>query len=446
MAVISPIFEDEGFLDALVCLLARDIKALRECAALLTAKDFEPLRGTRHGRARWIVATQALSYYQKYQQPVGTMLQVEVLDHIHRIGLSDNQAGEIKEYCKHLKMVKTTSPDAITGKVLHYKSERLKAAALQEMTELHSTGQLTDEKWMEINQRVMAPVNGHHPVVDYLSGIEDRIHRRSVGIGETPWTFIDPLDSLVPGVGRKQVGIALAPYGRGKSLFLLWIAAAHIIQGLNVFYVTLEDPGTLVEDRLDAIVTKVPIANLADEVHTVNRRFAHWRSMVHKQLKIYDGTDGGATLMKIEQALLQERANGFLADTVIIDYDDEVVPSHKQKERRFEFADFYREFRQMVSRYNQIGWTAAQTKRDTETQRILSGDKVAEDISKLRKASMGISLGRGDWTEDSIYLWVAKNKFGRQHVGCEIIPDLSRMLIYDREATMRAVREHGAGN
>jgi replicative DNA helicase len=143
------------------------------------------------------------------------------------------------------------------------------------------------------------------------------------------------------------------------------------------------------------------------------------------------------SVARIEQILLRERESGFRADVVIIDYDDEIVPPKKQKERRFEFADIYRDLRQFASRYNIILWTAAQTQRGTEHMKILSGDHLAEDFSKIRKVTMALSLGQGDWNKDSIYLWVAAHRHDKQHMGCTIMTDKDRMLIYDRERTRK---------
>jgi hypothetical protein len=103
-------------------------------------------------------------------------------------------------------------------------------------------------------------------------------------------------------------------------------------------------------------------------------------------------------------------------------------------------ADIYRDLRQLASRKNAILWTAAQTKRSTASKRILGGDDLAEDISKVRKVAMALSLGQGDWGEDSIFIWVAAHKFDRQHIGCNIMSNKNRMLIYDREATLKAAR------
>jgi hypothetical protein len=183
---------------------------------------------------------------------------------------------------------------------------------------------------------------------------------------------------------------------------------------------------------------------MKDRPRLVHKRFQKFRRMVRTQLKIVDATEGGTTIQGIEQVLLQERDRGFHADALIIDYDDEIVPTRKQKERRFEFADIYRDLRQMTARYNLLSWIAAQTRRGTEENKVIGGDLLAEDISKLRKVALAIGIGKGEWGENSLYLWVAKHKYDVQHVGCNIISDYSRMLIYDPEATRRAAAEHGS--
>ena len=59
------------------------------------------------------------------------------------------------------------------------------------------------------------------------------------------------------------------------------------------------------------------------------------------------------------------------------------MASQRYKEKRFETDDVYRGLRALNAKYNTIGWTAAQTQRDTRQLKILSGDKVAEDIGKI---------------------------------------------------------------
>ena len=444
--MVESFFSNELFQDALTALLCRDTKALHDCAALLDPNDFKPVKGMHWGRPRWIVAERALEHYQKYHEPIGALLGADVLEYANGINLGERAVAELKEYCARLAAVKLVTPDAVTGKVVRFKRDKLKAMAVQEMVEAQSAGMLTDEKWHEIHNRVMNGRATNTETYDYLEHVGDRIERRRQGDTRirTPWTFIDPLDALVRCVGPNQLGLLIAPYKRGKSLMLLWLAVAYVLQRLNVLYLTLEDPLADAEDRLDSIVTAIPIKSLTEYPDLLRRRFERFRGLVRRQLKIFDGTGGGVTVPRVEQIIMQERDRGFIADALIVDYDDEIAPVVKQKERRFEFADIYRDLRQLIARLGLIGWVAAQTQRDTEGLKILSGDRVAEDISKLRKVTMAISLGKGDpdWGQDAIYLWIAAHKFDQQHVGCHICPDLGRMLIFDREATEREIRRH----
>ena len=437
-------FDNENFQDQLVALLSKDVKALQDCGSLLEANDFKPLRGMRYGRPRWITAECVLAHFRKYHEPVGLLINADVMDFATTTGMGERQIAELTEYLAFLASLHLVAPDSVVSKVIRFKRGHLKAAAIQELAELHTSGQLTDEKWQEISQKACAVVNSDLATTNYFAEAEDRITKREMGMRRAciPWTFIDPLDSLIRCLGRKQLGLILAPYKRGKSLMLLWLALAYILQRLNVLYLTLEDPKDDVENRLDAIVSHIPIKMLEDKPNLFRKRFEQYQRMVRTQLRIHDGTEGKVSIPRIEQILLNERNQGFVADAVIVDYDDEVLPTIRHKDRRFEFADIYRDLAQLGRRYNLITWTAAQTQRGTESLKIISGDTAAEDISKIRKVSLALGIGKGEWAENSLYIHVAAHKFDKQHVGCEIIPDLERMLIYDRDATLKATRAH----
>ncbi len=440
-------FDDPAFQDYLVTLLCYDVKFLNECSYLLEANDFKPLRGIPNGRARWVIADRALEYYQKYHEPVGKLLRADVLDYARTLGMGVRQIGELKNYVDVLKKLKVVGPDAIAEKVTRYKRERIRAQVIQDLVELQAGGQLTDEKWFELSRKATAEPAGQTHITDYFEGLEERMERRkhNSARNRVPVLFIDPLDSMVRSIGPGQLGLVIAPFKRGKSLMLLWIALAYVLQRLNVLFVTLEDARVEVEDRIDAAISKVPLNRLSENPRTLKRRFARFRRMVRAQLKIVDGTQGGISVARLEQIVLDLRDQGFRVDAILVDYDEELVAVKHQKDKRFELADIYRDYRQMAARLNLLAWIASQTQRNTEDMKILSGDRIAEDISKIRKATMAISLGKGDWGEESIYLWVAAHKHDVQHVGCNIMTDRSRMLIYDRDRTRKMAASEGTG-
>ncbi len=434
--------QDSFLLDKLVALLVQDHRTLKACSGLLDANDFKPVRGMANGRARWLVAERALEYFEKHQEPLGKLLRADVLEYATTLGMGASQVGELKEYVKSLFTVKLSAPDAITEKVIRFKTQRLQADAVDELSELQSSGQLTIEKWDEISARVHI---GQHTTLDTINYHETMAARQERRASHAmrppiPISLIWPLDNLGHNLlaGRKQLGMVLAPWKRGKSSFLLWLASAFVLQKLNVLYVTLEDSREIVEDRLDSIITMVPLKSLADKPNTTRRRFERYRSMVRAQIEIFDGVGEEVSVATLGKVLEMKRRDGFLPDVIITDYDEKITPSRAYREKRDASDDVYMSYQRLLGHERLIGWIAAQTQRDTRHMKILSGDRVAEDIGKIRKTHMCISMGKGEWTEESIYLWVAAHKTARMEQGCEIVPDLERSLIYDHEATQRA--------
>jgi len=435
------IFNDVDFLEALVALLCRDLKTLRSCSNYLRPDDFKPLQHDPTGRSRWIVAERALEYYQKYQRPIQRLLVSDLISYADELSLGQRTAENLISYAKRLLKRRLPAPDSVVDKVIRYKQEILQAKAIEELIQLQTSGKLSSDKWLEITHRVVGTSsrNGSEPI-PFFRKLDDRIYRRArqQRYQNCPFFLIEPLDRLVHGIGRGNLGMILAPYKRGKSLMLLHVALAFTIQHLNVMFVSMEDPIDVVEDRLDAMVASLPMKSLADQPKLLKRRFRQVARLTRDRLRLVDLTGEGATVSHIESQVLRERDKGFLTDALIIDYDEEILPSKRYEQKRLEFSDIYRDLRRLAARHQMIVWTASQTQANTQSLRIVDGDRTAEDKSKVRKVGMAIGMGQGDWGPDSIYLWVAAHKFDRMKVGCNIMSNKERMLIYDRERTRRA--------
>jgi replicative DNA helicase len=436
-------FQDSAFQDHLLALAVRDQQTLRTCGRLLTAKDFRPLQGASNGQQRWVVAQMAFDYYQKYREPVGDLLLAEVKSHCVKMGLSGKQAQVLIEYAESLLKRKLVGTASIIEKAVEYKKDRLKAQTIQRIIEEQQAGTLTDERWAELSRKALEVVHGNGlPISDYFNELDQRILRRSQQRNKYPLLLIEPLDDMIHTIARGEMGLVIAPYKRGKSLFLLWIALAYVIQRLNVLFITLEDPKEEVEDRLDMAVTGMSMPNLKKREYDpiVRKRFQSFRRLIRSKLSIVDGTQGTVSVRTIDDIIDQEREKGFLVDAVIVDYDDEILPPEKKEHRRFEFADIYANLRQLAARRHLFLWTAAQTQRNTEELRVISADKLAEDISKVRKVTMAISIGQGEWGEDSVYLHVAAHKTDKSQVGTNIYTRRDRGMFYDRFRTQRRLR------
>jgi DnaB helicase-like protein len=439
---VSEIFNDPAFQDELLRFMAHDREFLKTASHLLTLDDFGKVE-VNEGLERNLVGRLSLNFWNHYREPIGKLLKVETLEYIQEKQWNDATKKRIMDYvdeCSASK--KRIAGDAVLQKVRRYKTEFHLAKGLNLMTDLVMKGTITQEQFMQIAREAVDGVGKEAGVpIDIFSNkeLENRISRRILQQKRQrfPVLLIDPLDRMVRIIARKHMGLVLAPYKRGKTLFFIWLALAYTLQGLNVMFFTLEDPVEDIEDRFDAAITSLPISRLVEIPDAVRERFSRYKRLLKSKLKVVDGTDGGITIGALENIWEMERNRGFAADVVIVDYDDEIKPQKKQLERRMEFADIYRDFRAFLARKQCIGWTASQTSRASADLKIISGKHVAEDISKIRKTSMALSLGKGEWGDDSVFLWVAAHRYDRQEVGCNIITNKARGLFYDREATLK---------
>lgn len=442
MAKEDSFLSDPHFQDTLLSFLIHDREFCKTASHLLVREDFKGIdKGS--GNERMAVAGLALDFYNRYRQPVGKMLKVELIEYARKTGWKEANKARLLEYGETFisNGHKRVAPDAALEKVKTYKTELELARAIESMQTHLETGTLSMDEFLKIAREASEKVqwNTDRPTNIFADReLERRIARRELQTRKTryPALLIDPLDRLIRIIARKHLGLILAPYKRGKTMLFVWLALAYVLQNMNVLHFTLEDPKDDIEDRFDAAITNLPMSRLTENPERTKARFHRFKKYARSKLKVVDGTDGETSIAAVENVFEQERARGFVADVILIDYDDEIKPLKKQQERRMEFADIYRDFRAMLARHELIGWTASQTSRKSDEMKIISGKYVAEDISKIRKASFALSLGQGEWGDDSIFLWVAAHRYDRQHVGGNIITNKEKSLFYDREATL----------
>jgi predicted transcriptional regulator len=435
-------FQDPDFQRRLIAFLCRDRRFLRECSIFLDANDFKPHRD--EGPELWIIASSALEYWRKYGEPIGGMLRAEMLDHARQSGLQGRAKERLLEVVERVSRKSLlVAGEAIAEKVLAYKRARAKDSAVRKLLEMQEAGKLTDERWLQICMEAVERFgNKSYEVTDFFKTLDKRISRRLVQRRiRYPYLMIEAFDERTRAIARKQLGLWFGYLGIGKTQALIHTALAYVLQAYNVLYFTLEDTQEDVEDRFDANLSMLPVQRLNEMPGRLRRRFARFHRLVRSKLKIIDGSDGGMSVAQMDEIWAREAARGFAADAVIIDYDDEIEPPRPQKERRMEFADIYRALRRFAARRSLFLWTAAQTSRNTEGQKVITGSKVAEDISKIRKAFLAIGVGQGTWGEKSRYLWAAKSKNGRDHFGVQVMTDYDRGTFYDRHATEAKARE-----
>ena len=390
-----------------------------------------------------IIAKAAVTFYEKYEEPVGSMLRSDAED----IALQERIGADGKRKLKLLlDTILGTKMENVSVKALEDRVKALKRtafydSAVDEILNAQDQDKLTAETLATLVERANKELYSNGVVTrDYFNDIEGRIIRRKHWDEghKYPWICIDPLDEKIKMLGRGQFGIFIGSYNSGKGLALIHVATAYLLQGLNVLYLTLEDPLDMVENRFDASLTGIPLNKLNNLPIKLKNRFLRMKRLMRGKIHIIDGTDGGWSISRIEQEWDHLRQRGFVADAIIIDYDDEIECEKQFKgesARRFEFAEIYRRMRRLAVKTDTIVWSAAQTKAKGEKQKVIRGTDAAEDISKVRKAFLAIGIGQDKNMVDKKFLYVARHRGDRSRFGVTICTDFESAIFYDREAT-----------
>jgi len=433
-------FRDQELRREILEHLLFDRPFLRRCGDRIRPEDFDA--GDQAGdNFGMILATIALDYWRLHRAPVASSLGVELSRWAKRAGVGSAKRDEIARIIRRMR--KEYRPDrsgAVQEEVRDFQGRVVRARALRELVMLDRSGELTADRWMEVSRQVVEE-REEGTVRDWADGIDARYARRVESrVMRRMETLIEPLDQIMEPLGRGDLGLLVAGYKVGKSLFLLWLAMAYSWQGWNVLFITLEDSADVAEDRLDGCVSAVALSEFRSKSRRVRKRSRAWADMVQARIKIVDATDGGMSVHAIEAVRDRLRASGFDGDVIIVDYDDEIAPTRRSESRRFEFAEIYRDLRQLASRTETLVWTASQAVRAAEGREIITGEHIAEDVSKVRKATAAVGLGVYDaWNDkderNARTLHVIAHKRGAGKRTCRVMCDLERGMFYDADRT-----------
>lgn len=396
-------------------------------------------------REEQILAELAVEFYSKHEEPIGGLLRSYSEDKIQEYKLGAEAKKKVRDL---VNLIQGTALEQVSVRALEERVHKLKhqsffTNAVEAVISSHEKGELTADTLSQLVEKANRELsNGNVIATDYLTSLEDRITRRQLWAEEKryPLSLIDALDSKIKLIGRGCLGMFLAPPKAGKSLALVHLTMSYALQGLRVLHFTLEDPKETVEDRLDAALTGLPLNRLNKLPNRLRKRFKEIKHQMHGRIKLIDATEGGWTVSRFIRHWEHERQNGFTSDVVVIDYDDEIQCSKQFKgdsARRFEFAEIYRELRQMASKLGIIVWTAAQASKQAEGKKIVGRKDVAEDYSKIRKVTLAIGIGSDPEQENIKHLWVAAHKLDRCNFGVSIVTDYNSAIFYDRASTIK---------
>lgn len=157
---------------------------------------------------------------------------------------------------------------------------------------------------------------------DYIDDVEERYEFYHTKEDKIPFDLHYFNEITRGGVSRKTLNVLLAPTGVGKSLFMCHFAAANLVRGKNVLYITMEMAEEKISERIDLNLMNVTVDDLA-----VMSKVAFMKKMediksknVGKLIvKEYPTASAGSATFRALLNELKTKRN-FVPDIIYIDY------------------------------------------------------------------------------------------------------------------------------
>ena len=239
---------------------------------------------------------------------------------------------------------------------------------------------------------------------------------------------LDKKDILNGGLGRGEIGVAVAPTGVGKSHWLVAMGAEALRRGKNVVHYTFELTETAVGIRYDSNLCGIPSSNVYENKEKV-LQFYKENDLGRLIIKQYP--TGAASIVTIRNHLEKLAMKDFIPSLIVIDYADIMRSTRTYDSLRHELKLVYEELRNLAMEMNIPIWTASQANREASKSDIVGLENMSEAYGKAMVADVVISISRKPMEKSTGAgrLFVAKNRAGRDGMMFPIRIDTSMSKI-----------------
>ena len=309
--------------------------------------------------------------------------------------------------------------------------------------ELTKQGQWDDIVAM-MQDAVAAGVSLEDRGYDYFgeveSRVEDRIHRsqhRKIPTG------IPELDDITyGGIKTGQMGLIIGGTGRGKSIFLQWLARTALMLNKKVAYITMELSHMDISDRFDSMFAHVKPQELNDYQEEVIEKLTKMKTTYGKSLIIQHYPADTATIHTIRDFFRKVSQEGVVPDLIILDYLDLMCPHRTYHSEHAEIDAITKAVVGFAAEFDVAVWTATQLNRSGMVADTPDESGIAGYVGKLYNADMCLIMAQTkDERDDEIMrLFVAKNRNGPYGRTVHLGTDYSYMTFYDEA---KAAEEEG---
>ena len=210
-----------------------------------------------------IVFEEVLNFVQEYNQP--TTKEVLCIEVEKRTDINDTSFNEVTKLISYLEDVPTDYEWLLDTTEKWCRDRAIYLALMESIALADGKDKEKDRDAIpSILSDALAVSFDSHVGHDYLLDYEARYesyHRKEDKI-EFDLEFFNKITK--GGLPNKTLNIALAGTGVGKSLFMCHVAAAALLNGKDVLYITAEMAEEKIAERIDANLLNVPIQEIGE--------------------------------------------------------------------------------------------------------------------------------------------------------------------------------------
>lgn len=296
-----------------------------------------------------------------------------------------------------------------------------------------------NSEWDEIvgmmQDAVSAGMNLEDKGYDYLGTIEERVYERAHERAHLKIpSGIPDLDALTyGGIKTGQMGMIVGGTGRGKSIFLQWLASAALLLNKKVVYFTFELGRRDIADRFDSMFAEVKPQELNDYQTQVLEEVTKLKNTYGKSLMIQHYPADTATINTLKDYCRRLSQIGIVPDLIIIDYLDLMKPHREYHSEHAEIDAITKGIIGFAAEFDTAVYTATQMNRSGMVSDTPDEAGMAGYVGKQYHADMVMWMAqtREEREEEIMRLWVSKNRNGKTGT-IHLETNYSYMKFYER--------------
>lgn len=193
-------------------------------------------------------------------------------------------------------------------------------------------------------------------------------------------TEMDALDNyLGGGLGRTEMGVVVAPPGKGKTTFLVSVGGAAVENGYNVLHISFENNQKQILRNYDMRLLRKNMDYIRDNVDKSIAAMFNIKKYRKGRLKVKKWPTKSKDANSIRGLLDQLKVSeGFVPDVLIVDYGAIMKPTTNYQDKRNAIESNYEDLRAIADDYNLALWTAAQGNRAALSKKVVTMSDLAE--------------------------------------------------------------------